>query len=111
MGTQSRPVGEIITSLRRENGLTQDRLAELANVDRRTIQRAEAGDAISAAKASAIADALGVESTTLFGPHSITKLLELAGQLMCGRCGSPLAERTTVDHEYGDCEWDRFECG
>lgn len=111
MGTQTRPVGEIISSLRRERGLTQERLAELANVDRRTVQRAEAGEAISAVNAKSIATALGVESTTLFGPHSITKLLELAEQLTCPRCGSPLAERTFVDHEYGDCEWDRFECG
>ena len=111
MGVQTRATGEIISSLRQERGITQERLAELAKVDSRTVQRAEAGESINAGNVRAIAEVLGVEPSTLFGPHSVTKLLELAEQLTCRFCGAPIQERTFVDHAYGDCEWDRFECG
>ncbi|HYC50977.1 MAG TPA: helix-turn-helix transcriptional regulator [Gemmatimonadaceae bacterium] len=96
----------MIATVRRERGMTQEQLAAAAEVDTRTVQRAEAGDSISAANAKAIADALGVESSILYGRFRVSRLLELAEQLTCRTCGAALAERASGDHE-----WDRFECG
>ena len=111
MNAFQRPDGVKAASLRRETGLTQEKLAEAAGVDRRTVQRVEAGECVSAASIAALAMVLQVSPSSLYGQNSVTELVELAEDLTCRTCGARLEERRFVDHEYGDAEWEIFACG
>lgn len=52
--------GEKLRRLRLSKGMSQEKLAAMANVNKRTVQRAEEGVAIALESAAFIADALGV---------------------------------------------------
>jgi len=63
-----RALGARLAQIRRERGLTQEQLAELAGVDPQTIQRAENGrTALSLVRLRGIAKVLGVGLADLFG--------------------------------------------
>jgi transcriptional regulator with XRE-family HTH domain len=55
-----KPIGERILALRRARGWSQERLAEQAGLDKRTVSGAESGKGIYLATLKAIATALGV---------------------------------------------------
>ena len=55
-----------IKKLRIEKGLSQEQLAEKANISVRTVQRLEAGNDGSIATLNLIANALGVKVSELF---------------------------------------------
>ena len=57
--------GEKLRNLRIDKGYSQEKLAALSNVNRRTIQRAEASNAIAVETLSFIADALDVDISNL----------------------------------------------
>jgi transcriptional regulator with XRE-family HTH domain len=61
---------EVLRGLRVSNGWTQEKLAEVANVHPRTIQRIEAKGDASMRSLDALATALGVESTSLMQAES-----------------------------------------
>jgi len=56
---------ERIRQLRIEQGCSQEKLAEIANVNRRTIQRAESGQPVSLETVDLLADALGVDKSEI----------------------------------------------
>lgn len=60
-----------IRSLRLERAMTQDQLARQSNIERRTVQRAEAGEAVSLETLAYLAATLGVPSDRLLaGPET-----------------------------------------
>jgi len=59
--------GEKIRNLRAAKGMSQEKLAILANVNKRTIQRAEKGDPVGLETAAFIAEAVGVSPASLRG--------------------------------------------
>lgn len=59
--------GEKLRNLRAAKGMSQEKLAILANVNKRTIQRAEKGDPVGLETAAFIADAVGVSPASLRG--------------------------------------------
>lgn len=59
--------GEKLRNLRAAKGMSQEKLAILANVNKRTIQRAEKGDPIGLETAAFIAEAVGVSPASLRG--------------------------------------------
>lgn len=59
--------GEKLRNLRAAKGMSQEKLAILANVNKRTIQRAEKGDPVGLETAAFIAEAVGVSPATLRG--------------------------------------------
>ena len=59
--------GEKLRKLRTSKGMSQEKLAILANVNKRTIQRAENGDHIALETAAFIAEAVGVSAASLRG--------------------------------------------
>ncbi len=111
MAAHPKPNGEIVLSLRKEKGMTQELLAESAGVDRRTIQRLESGQWISADNLKAVATALGVTTETLFGTRSITALIELAAEMTCRYCGARVVHCASVDYENVDVDVEVFACG
>ena len=66
-----RSLGSRLAEIRRERGLTQEQLAELAGVDPQTIQRAENGrTALSLVRLHGITKVLGVGLADLFGTET-----------------------------------------
>ncbi|MCB2130080.1 MAG: helix-turn-helix transcriptional regulator [Rhodobacteraceae bacterium] len=59
--------GDKLRRLRTAKGMSQEKLAILANVNKRTIQRAENGDPIALETAAFIAEAVGVSPASLRG--------------------------------------------
>jgi transcriptional regulator with XRE-family HTH domain len=59
-------VGANVRRARIRRGLTQAELAELAELDPRTVQRLEAGDVAGLPSIVVVADALGVSVASLF---------------------------------------------
>lgn len=57
--------GNKLRNLRMRKGMSQEKLGILSNLNKRTIQRAERGDAVSLETVAFIADALEVDSQTL----------------------------------------------
>lgn len=64
--------GEAIRAWRIERGLSQEKLASLSDVTRRTIQRAEAGEPVSLETLNFIADALDVPASKLRKASSVS---------------------------------------
>ncbi len=62
--------GEKLRKIRNSKGMSQEKLALMANVNKRTIQRAENGAAIALETVAFIADAVGVAPETLRGRQS-----------------------------------------
>ncbi|ARJ50969.1 helix-turn-helix domain-containing protein [Staphylococcus lutrae] len=56
----------LVAKLRKQKGLTQENLAEKANVTVRTIQRIEAGETVSSETLKNVANALNVSMSELF---------------------------------------------
>ncbi|MFI6446595.1 helix-turn-helix domain-containing protein [Kitasatospora sp. NPDC050543] len=64
---ERRAVGNRLRALRRQRGLSQERLGELARMDRRTVGRLEHGTvAATIDQLTAVADALDTELRRLF---------------------------------------------
>lgn len=59
--------GEKLRKIRTSKGISQEKLALLANVNRRTVQRAEKGEPIALETAAFIAEAVGVAPASLRG--------------------------------------------
>jgi len=59
--------GEKLRKIRTSKGMSQEKLAILANVNKRTVQRAEKGEPIALETAAFIAEAIGVSPSTLRG--------------------------------------------
>ena len=57
--------GEKLRKIRTSKGMSQEKLAILANVNKRTIQRAEKGDPIALETAAFIAEAMGVSPSSI----------------------------------------------
>ena len=57
--------GAKVTSLRRTQMMTQEKLAAMANVDRRTVQRIEAGEPVALETVHQVAAPLGVTAFEL----------------------------------------------
>jgi len=62
--------GEKLRNLRAAKGMSQEKLAILANVNKRTIQRAEKGDPVGLETAAFIAEAVGVSPASLRGQQA-----------------------------------------
>ena len=62
---RTKPIGEKIRELRESAGKTQEVLAAMSGIDRRTIQRAESGKAVQMESLSSIASALNVPLTQI----------------------------------------------
>lgn len=106
-----KPLGDLVASLRKERGLTQEQLAEHAKVGRRTIQRLEKSQRIRPASVRAVSDALGVPAARLFGPGGVTALVELAEEMSCPCCGARATHLGSFDHENVDVDYEVFACG
>src|SRR5947208_1350683 len=106
MAARTTPAGEIIAGLRRERGITQEKLAELTDLDTRTIQRLEAGDSISPDTITVVAKALGVGAASLFGPRSLTALVDLAEDMTCHYCGARVVERGSGEYMNVDFDYE-----
>jgi transcriptional regulator with XRE-family HTH domain len=111
MAPELKHAGEILVALRKERGLTQERLAQLASVDTRTVQRLEAGVSVRADSITALAGVLGVNPTTLYGPRSVTELVGLAEEVTCRFCGALIAHQANVDYENVDIDCVAYACG
>ena len=70
-------IGKRIAELRRERGLSQEELAELAMLHRVTVAKYETGQVEPGALAiGRIADALGVSADELLCPENIFRILK-----------------------------------
>lgn len=69
-----------IKKLRLAKGMSQEQLAEKANVSVRTVQRLEAGDDASISTLNLVAGALGVEVGDLFTKTSSTQQRKKSNQ-------------------------------
>jgi transcriptional regulator with XRE-family HTH domain len=107
----NRTTGERLRALRDLKAWTQEELASAAGVGLRTVQRIEGGDAPNPETLKALAAAFDVEVTALSAGLTVDDLVELRRAYTCPKCGAPLSERTFVTHEYGDAEFEIFECG
>jgi transcriptional regulator with XRE-family HTH domain len=108
----AKPAGDVIAALRSEKGFTQQDLAKRATVSTKTVERAERGERMRAERLSQIAYALKVQLTDLMAPQiSVLEAREIAEEFTCKHCGATLADRVPVEHQYGDDELDRYECG
>ena len=82
--------GERIRTLRKQRGLNQDQLAELASLNRVTIAKYESGRVEPGAQALArIADALEVSTDALLGrseeiPEAVKKPITLEARIVSG---------------------------
>ena len=87
--------GRRIRDLRRERRLSQEKLGELADIDRQTVNRLEnASHAISTAHLAALADALGVAPSELMPSladyaASADSTRPRAERAACGQLGGP----------------------
>lgn len=108
----SKSFAESVKSWRQLRGLTQEQLAEKVSVDRRTIQRIEAGETNpELPTVQGLARALGVDVAELRLGLTADDLVALREEFTCPTCGAELVERRFIDHAYGDTELDVFACG
>lgn len=107
-----RTLGKGVKALREQQGWSQDRLAEAADVGLRTIQRLE-GDEVqpSGETLSSIASALQVSVPQLKFGITAEEISELRDEFLCPQCGAQLIERMSVPNEYGDDLLEIFDCG
>ncbi|MDF2235664.1 helix-turn-helix transcriptional regulator [Albimonas sp. CAU 1670] len=59
--------GEKLRRIRQSKGISQEKLALMASVNKRTIQRAERGESVAVETAAFIAEAIGVPAASLRG--------------------------------------------
>src|SRR4051812_40675984 len=62
---ENKGLGRLLKRRRKERNLTQQRLADIAGVDIRTVQRAEAGPGVGSENLAAIASALDLDEREL----------------------------------------------
>src|SRR5688572_21240357 len=79
-------LGDRVKLWRRERGLSQERLAEMARVSTRTVQRTEAGDRTRVTTVGALANALEVTATQLYSGPPSEELNELKDSFTCPTC-------------------------
>lgn len=105
-------IGIRISDRRRECGWSQAALAGKALMSERQIQRIEVGRSRPTdANLAAIASAFGVSISEMLTGRSGEELRDFVAANSCQSCGAPLVQRVSVEHEYGDTEYDVFECG
>ena len=105
-------VGARVRTMRELLGWNQSHLAQVAGVGFRTIQRIESEATTPRLETlMALAAAFKADVSQLLNGLAHGDLLELVDACTCPCCASPLVERVFVEHEYGDCEMETFECG
>lgn len=76
-------VGPRIAEIRKRRGLTQAQLAQLANVGKGTLAKVESGHASASTNwVGAIANALGVDASKIYGPDDDFAQADLVGPLI-----------------------------
>ncbi len=108
----SNAIGSRLRGLRERRGWTQAHLASVSGVSPRQVQRIEAGANFPRSETQmALAAALDVDVSELLVGFTAEQLEELREEYLCPHCGSKLATRTAVPHEYGADDLEQFECG
>jgi transcriptional regulator with XRE-family HTH domain len=88
-----------------------EELATAAGIGPRTVQRIERGESPNPETLKALAAAFDVEVGQLKTGLTVAEVLEIRHSYACPSCGASLSERSFVPHEYGDAEFEVFECG
>ena len=105
-------IGRNLNALRTARPWTRADLATAAGVSERTISRIEAGHVKPKADTLAkLAAALNTDADCLRNGIDSEAVDALVESFACPTCGAPLVLRTFVDHEFGDEEYEQFECG
>ena len=105
-------IGSRLRVLRGQRGWTQQRLANVAGVTQRTIQRIESGSVDPTQETlMALAAAFDIDVSKLRHGLSADELSDFEDAYLCPTCGAQLEARSFVDHEYGDTELEVFACG
>ena len=107
----NRSTGDRVRAFRNAKAWTQDELASVSGVGLRTVQRIERGKPANAQTLKALAAAFDVEVGELETGLTAAQLVELLHSYTCPYCGAQLTERSFVPHEYGEAEFEVFECG
>jgi transcriptional regulator with XRE-family HTH domain len=105
-------IGNRLRALRERNAMTCADLALKSGVSERQIHRIEQGE--SSPKASTLASlaaAFNTDAAQFLLGRDNGEIEELIADNTCSYCGSRLVQRVDVPHEYGDEEFDMFECG
>ena len=106
------PVGERLRTERQLRGWSIEELAYRTGLSARHLTRIERGQSAPQPESlMALAGALDMDVAKLLTGHAREALVELAEENSCSTCGAKLVERRFVDHEYGDNEFEIFECG
>jgi transcriptional regulator with XRE-family HTH domain len=105
-------IGDRVRTERELRGWTQQDLEVKSGVAFRTIQRVERGQVVpQLGTLTALAACFDVDVSRLVTGLRLEDLADLADECSCRTCGARLVERTFVDHDYGDCEYETFACG
>lgn len=105
-------IGRNLHALRTAKPWTRADLATAADVSERTISRIEGGHVQPKVETLAkLAAALNTDADRLRSGLDSEAVDSLVESFACPVCGAPLVLRTFVDHEYGDEEYEQFECG
>jgi transcriptional regulator with XRE-family HTH domain len=104
-------LGTWLRALREQRGWTQHHLARVAGVNDRTVQRIEHGNRPRPDTLKAIAAAFDVDVSKLRTGVTAATLAALEDSFLCPHCGAELVERTFVEHQCGDAEFEVFACG
>ncbi len=107
----NRTTGDRIRALRSTKAWSQEELALAADVGVRTVQRVESGETPSPETLKALAAALDVDVAALKTGLTQVELAELRDAYTCPHCGAALSERSFVEHEHGNTEFEVFDCG
>jgi transcriptional regulator with XRE-family HTH domain len=105
-------IGCRLRAARKRKGWSQEHLAAVAGVSTRQIQRIEGEQSAPTGETlQALASALGTDVTELRAGFTEDDLDTFRQEYFCPHCGSKLAERSPVHHEYGVDDVEVFECG
>lgn len=105
-------IGERVRTERALRGWTQEDLDLKSGVGLRTIQRLEANQVNPhVGTLASLAAAFDTDVSRLLTGLLLEEITDLAEEYSCRVCGAKLVERTFVDHEHGDCEFEVFGCG
>src|SRR5206468_1724903 len=107
----NRTTGDRLREFRSLKGWTQEQLASASGIGLRTVQRIEGGETPNGETLMALAAAFDVEVGQLNTGLTVAELAELRQAYICPYCGATLSERSFVPHEYGEAEFEVFECG
>lgn len=107
----NRTIGDRLREFRSLKAWTQEQLASTSGVSVRTVQRIERGETPNAETLMALAAAFDVEVGQLKAGLTVADLTALRQAYSCASCGASLSARSFVPHEYGEAEFEEFECG